>query len=501
MELSKAIEQLTHLQKQMQVYKHAQGVLYYDGDTAAPEKSYVGRGETLSELSRLSYQLFANDQVGELLAFLRENSDKLTPLQAREVDQLSRDYKQLSAIPMEEDAAFAALQNEATAIWKKAKHENDYSAFGGYIIRIAETLRKFAGYYQPGAEPYGVWLDQYERGLTREQLDNFFARLREAIVPLLRRTQTEGKPIDITFLQQKWPVEKQRQLSDYLMSLIGIDHSRCTIGETEHPFTTNFNKDDVRITTHYFEKDFVSSMYSVIHEGGHALYELNTDDSLWNTCLAEGTSMGIHESQSRLFENNIGRSREFINLIFPKLLELFPEQLASVTAEQLYRAVNRAEPSLIRTEADELTYCLHIMVRYEMEKQLIAGKLSADELPALWNQLMKEYLGVTVLDDAHGILQDTHWSGGMMGYFPSYAIGSAYSAQIMAAMEKQLDVKGLIASGNFAPILSWLTEKIWRYGKEKDPAWLIENATGEPFNPQYYLDYLTRKFSDVYGLS
>lgn len=288
--------------------------------------------------------------------------------------------------------------------------------------------RKFAGYYHPEMAPYDALLNEYEEGMNVETLDAFFAQLRQTIVPLIEKIRAT-KQIDDAFLYRHYPVEIQRKLSDYLMEVMGIDRTHCGIAETEHPFTTNFNNKDVRITTHYFEDNLVSSMFSVIHEGGHALYELGADDCYNYTALAgRGVSMGIHESQSRFYENIIGRSPAYVHAVFPKLKELFPEQLADVDEEMFYRAINKAEPSLIRTEADELTYCLHIMVRYEIEKQLIGGTLAVKDVPAEWKRLYKKYLGVDVPSDREGCLQDSHWSGGSIGYFPSYALGSAYGA-------------------------------------------------------------------------
>jgi carboxypeptidase Taq len=244
----------------------------------------------------------------------------------------------------------------------------------------------------------------------------------------------------------------------------------------------------------------LSSFFSVIHEGGHSLYELNTADELVGSPLGTGASMGIHESQSRLFENMIGRSRAFIELIHPAMAELFPGQMKKVSPELLYRAANRAEPSLIRIEADELTYSLHIMVRYELEKKLIAGTLEVKDLPEAWNALYKEYLGVDVPDDTHGVLQDSHWSGGSFGYFPSYSIGSAYAAQIYDAMAKNVDIDAAVRSGDLSPVVGWLTEKIYRFGSLKKPNELILNACGKPFDPTYYTRYLTEKYRAIYKL-
>ena len=280
---------------------------------------------------------------------------------------------------------------------------------------------------------------------------------------------------------------------------MGLDRSHCTIGETEHPYTLEFNNKDVRITTHYHEDNMDFSMYSVIHEGGHAKYELGIADELQYTCLAGGVSMGVHESQSRFYENLIGRSLPFIQAVFPKMKEFFPEQLAGVTAEQFYRAVNKAQPSLIRTEADELTYCLHVMVRYEIEKQLIGGTLAVKDVPETWNRLYKEYLGVDVPDDSQGCLQDSHWSGGSFGYFPSYALGSAYGAQMLRNMEQDMDVWGPVSKGDLSGVSAWLGEKVHRHGGLMEPADVVKNACG-PFDPTVFADYLEKKYSQLYAL-
>jgi carboxypeptidase Taq len=500
MTLNEAVSRLSLLQKKLHALHHASGMIYLDSVTVAPEDTAEGRGETLGILSSMDYEISTNQEMAELLRYLEEHKQELTPQQAREAEILTREYEKVSKIPQEEYVAFDMLVNEAQNVWHKAKRNNDYPAFAPYIEKIAGTLQKFAAYFNPNEQSYNVWLDQFERGLTMEKLDAFFGKLKETIVPLLHRIQTEGARIDDSFLKQDFPIEKQRMLSDYLMEVMNIDRSHCGIGETEHPFTINFNKNDVRITTKYHQDDMTSSMFSVVHEGGHALYELHIGDELQYTCLGTGVSMGIHESQSRLFENIIGRSEAFVNLIYPKLKELFPEQLKNADAHAFYLAINKSEPSLIRIEADELTYCLHIMVRYEMEKLLLEGRTETDKIPEAWARLMKEYLGVDVPDDTHGVLQDSHWSGGSMGYFPSYAIGSAYSAQIMHRMRQDIDVDGTIASGSLKPIVEWLEENIFKYGSLLDPDQLLLQCCGEPFDPKYYTDYLTEKFTRIYGL-
>ena len=440
-----------------------------------------------------------NDENDELLSYLEAHADELDAQTKREVEVLRKSYDQIHRIPAEEYVAYSVLINDAESVWHKAKPEDDFAAFAPYLEKIVDYNRKFAGYYHPEMAPYDALLNEYEEGMNVETLDAFFAQLRQTIVPLIEKIRAT-KQIDDAFLYRHYPVEIQRKLSDYLMEVMGIDRTHCGIAETEHPFTTNFNNKDVRITTHYFEDNLVSSMFSVIHEGGHALYELGADDCYNYTALAGGVSMGIHESQSRFYENIIGRSPAYVHAVFPKLKELFPEQLADVDEEMFYRAINKAEPSLIRTEADELTYCLHIMVRYEIEKQLIGGTLAVKDVPAEWKRLYKKYLGVDVPSDREGCLQDSHWSGGSIGYFPSYALGSAYGAQLLRKMKETVDVDECLKTGNFAPINAWNREHIWQYGCLKKPGALLEQALGEKFDPTVYTQYLEEKYGEIYGL-
>ncbi|MBR3053965.1 MAG: carboxypeptidase M32, partial [Firmicutes bacterium] len=282
---------------------------------------------------------------------------------------------------------------------------------------------------------------------------------------------------------------------------IGLDLDHVGLSTTEHPFTTSLGSHfDERITTNYKLDNVSSSMFSVVHEGGHALYDTGSADDLAYTVLDGGVSMGIHESQSRFYENLIGRSRPFIECIFPKLVELFPENFADCTPEDVYRAVNKVEPSLIRTEADEVTYCLHVMIRYELEKRVVGGELEVKDLPAEWNRLYKEYLGIDVPDDKHGVLQDSHWSFAAIGYFPSYALGSAYGAQFMKKMRETVDVDGCIAKGDFGPVNAWNREHIWKYGSLLKPGELLEKVLGGPFEASAYVEYLEKKYTDIYGL-
>ena len=499
MTLEQAVAKLNEYQTAASAYNHAMGVLYTDGDTAAPADSYKGRGRTMGYLSGITYKLLVNDETPEICQTILASRDQVSDIVARQAELLKEEYEDMTRIPLEEFTAYQQLQTEAAAIWHQAKETNDYPLFAPYLEKLIDYNRRFAAYKNDKKPAYDVMLDNFEKGASMATLDSFFATLRERLTPVILAVAEKPAP-RTDFLQHRFPVHIQRELSDRLMAMMGIDRRRCSITETEHPFTSGFNKWDVRITTHYYEDDLLSSMYSVIHEGGHALYELGTGDELQFTGLDTGATMGLHESQSRFYENLIGRSLPFCRAALPVMQELFPEQLKGVTPEMLYSAVNKAQPSLIRTEADELTYPMHIMIRYEIEKLMMQGDVKVDELPGLWNRMYKEYLGVEVPDDRRGVLQDTHWSGGMFGYFPSYALGSAYGVQMLSAMEKDVDVWAAVEKGDLSPITAWLGEHLHRYGRLLTPDKLLMNAMGEPFDPTRYTDYLTRKFTGLYGL-
>ena len=497
--VEQAVAALKQHQQTMYAYHHAMNAISHDASTAAPKNSFAGRGKAMEILSGVTYGLVADPKNGELLNFLEAHNDELDAVTRRQVEVLRKGYDQLGRIPAEEFIAYSVLLNEAQNVWEKAKNASDFSMFAPCLEQIMEYNRKFAGYYDPEKKPYDALLNEFEEGLTMETLDVFFAELRSAIVPLLAKIQA-AEQVDDSFLHLYYPVDKQKELANYLMEVQGLDRGHCGIAESEHPYTLSFNTKDTRITTHYYENHVTFAMYSTIHEGGHAIYDMGGDECYDYTNLQGGVSMGIHESQSRFYENLIGRSRAYIHAIFPKFQELFPEQMEGVDAEMLYRAVNKVEPSLIRTEADELTYALHIMVRYEIEKQLIAGTLAVKDVPAEWNRLYKEYLGIDVPDDKHGCLQDSHWSGGAVGYFPSYAIGSAYGAQMMSKMKEDLgDVYADVEKGDLSKVTAWLHEKIHRFASFKKPGQLFEDVCGK-FDAKYFTDYLTAKFTELYNL-
>ena len=498
MTLQEAREKLTALQQKMSAYGHAMSIIYFDGVTGAPKGVADNRAQTLAVLSQETYLLGTGEETVALLEFLDANKAELNDHEKREVQLLLKDIRMMQKIPMDEYIAFQRLMVEADDVWHTAKESNNWKLFEPVLEKVFDFHKKIAAWCDPEKKAYDYWLDHYEEGLTMERCEKFFATLREHIVPLLKRV-LEKPQLDNSILSGHYPAAEQEKFSYELMKLIGLNLDRVGLATTEHPFTTHIGSHlDERITTHYHEDDFSNSMYSVIHEGGHALYDTGSAADLAYTVLDCGVSMGIHESQSRFFENIIGRSRAFCEYIFPVAKKYFPDLKG--TAEDLYHAVNRAEPGLIRIEADELTYALHIMVRYELEKRIFAGELEVKDLPREWNRLYKEYLGVDVPDDKRGVLQDSHWAGGNIGYFPSYALGSAYGAQYLRKMKETVDVDACVRAGNFAPIDDWLRERIWKYGSLLTPAEVFKNAVGGEFDPTVFTTYLEEKYTELYHL-
>lgn len=500
MTVNEAREALRCWQAKLCAYNHATALIYYDGATTAPKGTAANRGQTLSVLSEEQYRLTTGPDMVALLDFLDAHREELPADEQRIVFLALKDIRHMQKIPMEEYVAYQQLLVEAEDVWHTAKETNDFPLFEPLLTRIFEAQRRFAAYCAPEKKPYDYCLDLYEDGLTMAECDRFFATLRERLVPLIQRIGA-AEQVDDRVLWGTFTDTAQEAFSHRLMQVMGIDGAHCGLGTTEHPFTISMGSHhDVRITTHYDPENVASSMYSVIHEGGHALYDMHTRDEFAYTLLDGGVSMGIHESQSRFYENLLGRSRAFVEYVFPVMQDCFPTQFHDVTAEEVYRAVNRVEPSLIRTEADEVTYCLHVMLRYELEKRIMAGELAVHDLPAEWNRLYKEYLGVDVPDDTRGVLQDSHWSGGNVGYFPSYALGTAYGAQLLRKMRETVDVDACLKNGDFAPINAWNREQIWQYGCLKAPNQLLKDVLGEPFDPTVFTDYLEEKYTALYGL-
>ena len=498
MKLEEAIAAFRAVQKKKQALLHINYLMTHDGDTVAPKHSAAGRSVTLGVVAEYNHALLTAPSTRDLLDELESAREQLPAQVARELTVMEELCGRLTRVPGEEYVAYTRLVSDATAAWHDAKANNDFLAFAPYLQQMMDFQRRMAGYYDSGKKPYDVLLDQHEKGASMEMLDPFFDALRQTVSPLLKEVAA-AEPIDTACLTGTFPREKQAEMARYVMAAAGLPEDDCVLGETEHPYTTGLNKHDVRITTHYYENDFTRAMFTVLHEGGHAMYELNTADELEWTCLRGGWDGAMHESQSRFYENYVGRSEAFLTFLLPRLQELFPS-MAGVSAHDFYRAANRVKTGPIRTEADELTYPLHILVRYEIEKALLDGSLSVKDVPGEWNRLYREYLGLEVPDDARGCLQDVHWGNGLVGYFPTYALGSAYGAQYLWAMEKDLDVTKACGEGNVAAITDWLREHIHRFGRLLEPAELMVHATGAPFDPTHYTDYLQRKYRALYHL-
>ena len=474
-------------------------LFYFDQDTLAPKDSIENTSTIIGILSKESFDLINDPKVKEILSELKNQE---LPLEQKAiVREWLKDIARLEKIPSDEYQAYQELKMKSQRAWQEAKEKNDYKIFKPYLKQVIETEKKFAGYRKDQeANLYDVLLNDYEPGFTIKSLDAFFLQLRQEIVPLLKKVQAANKKIDRSFLFKDYDIDTQRKFNLDLAKYIGFDFNRGVMSETEHPYTTNLHNKDVRITNHYYLNNVESALFSTIHESGHAIYEMGISDQITMSAIGTGVSMGMHESQSRFYENMIGRNPLFWKKVYPKLQETFNEQLKDVTLDDFTLAINHAESSFIRTEADELTYALHIMVRYEIEKKMFMEEIDYDTLPQLWNDLYKEYLGIIPKDDREGILQDMHWAGGMLGYFPSYAIGSAIASQIYSYMQKTTDVEKWIEEGKFDQIKQFLGEHIHQYGCIYSTNEMLEMMMGEKFNPQYYVNYLKEKFMKVYEL-
>lgn len=502
--MSKLFEQLQPYLDKAYAYDLALTMISWDNSTIAPPSAIENTSKAIGLLSGEQYHTLINDQVKQLLTALSkpQEQDTLSFSEKGIVKSLTKEFERMAAIPPQEFEAFQTLLARAYPVWEKAKANNNYASYAPVLAQIIDFRKKFAGYQKKdGQKLYDVLLDEFEEGFTMEILDEFFAKLRTALVPLIQKIREKADFISNDFLHQDFPVARQKEFCRFLAEYIGFDFDRGVMGESEHPFTTELHNHDVRITNHYMKNSLDSAIFSVIHEGGHGLYEQDIDDTITGTPIGHGTSIGMHESQSRLYENNLGRSPEFWRPLYPRLQETFPNQLKGISCDQFCRAINQAKPSLIRTEADELTYPFHVMIRYEIEKMVIEGGMDPALLPALWNQKYQEYLGVTPSTDTEGILQDMHWAGGDFGYFPSYVLGSAIAAQIFRHLETVMPVKQYLQEGALAPVREYLREHIHRFGGAKNTQEILQDMTGEEFNPDYYISYLTEKYSRLYEIS
>lgn len=494
---------LTNLQnklKEISRYSHCARLMSFDRETIAPKDALENENETLDFLYAKIFEIKKTKEYEESIVYLHDHIDELEPLDQRLITLLYRNYEDNINVTPELDARRNTLFNKAYVDWLKAKSESNYSLFSSDLKDIIEITKEFIDLRPAKKEIiYDNLIGGYEEGMTTEKLDKFFNSLKERIVPLLRKIQNSKTKIRTDFLTRPVSIEKQAKFSEYLLNVIGFDFNKGMLSTTEHPFTSDIGYNDVRVTTHYYENLFLSNVYSVIHEGGHAIFGQCETQDKYDHFIDQSMTMAMHESVSRFYENRIGRSREFIHLIYPKFKELFADEFSDVSEEELYNGVNVVEASLIRTEADELTYSLHVIVRYEMEKALSEGRITVDEAPAMWNKLYEEYLGVKPNNDSEGILQDVHWASGF-GYFPTYALGNAYNAMYILEMQKDFDVFKAVENGEMHKINSWMKEHVFKNASVLDPNDWIKSICDKELDPTPYLDYLEEKYSKIYKL-
>jgi carboxypeptidase Taq len=484
------------LVRKIKCYEEALSVMYWDLRTGAPRKGAETRSEVIGVLSTEMFKLATSEEMGQYLADLTEPDqlESLDEINRRLVQECKKEYDRSVKIPPEMYQEYVVLTSQAESIWEEAKQKSDFAMFQPYLEKIVDFNQKFIELWGYEGHPYNALLDMYEPGITVAKLDEVFGELREHTVPLVHNLNHQKK--DISFLKQHYDVGKQREFSLFILNEMGYDFAAGRLDESEHPFATGLNPGDVRITTKFKPNDIAFALFGTIHEGGHALYEQNISTDLVGTPLCSGASMGIHESQSRFWEIYVGSSLPFWKRYYGQLQQRFPGQLSDVTVEQFYQAINQAQPSLIRIEADELTYNLHIMIRYELEKGLFGGEIQVANLPRLWREKYNEYLGVSPDQDAEGVLQDVHWAGGAFGYFPSYSLGNMYAAQMLHSIKQQLpNFEALLEQGELKPIRDWLAEKIHRFGKQLTPREIIYNVSGEDLNSMYLIEHLKSKYT------
>ncbi len=536
--MSTAFEQLQQIDKEIALLEHTSALLQWDQETGMPEMAIEERSDQIALLQGLAHDRLTSGEAGQLLEAARaeagtgartgaraeaggSSAGAAAPDGAVEANAgagagaaaalpaedepgffqhaflrvFGRNYSRAVKIPRRLVTDMAQTTSRAQAAWIKAREADDFSLFQPHLERIVDlTLEKADALGYP-EQPYDALLDEFEPGMRASQVEGVFADLKAELTPLVQRI-TESQKTDDSVRRRGYSVEGQREFSLHLLRQMGYDFERGRLDESAHPFTTSLGGNDVRVTTRFHQDDLFSAIFGTIHEGGHGLYELGIDPAYHGGCLGEGTSLGIHESQSRTWENLVGRSLPFWQHFFPELQRIFPDQLSDFDAEGFGRAVNKVRPSLIRIEADEVTYSLHVILRFELELALVNKKLAVKDLPEAWNDLMEQLLGIRPPSDADGVLQDVHWSMGAIGYFPTYALGNLYGAQFLNRMQQ--DIPGLdarIEAGDLMSIRRWQQEHIHRHGSVFTAPELIRRVSGEPLNPRFFIDYLERKFS------
>jgi carboxypeptidase Taq len=481
---------------------HIMSVLGWDRQVLMPPGGVEERGMQLAALGKIMHEKFATDEVGELIADLEAEVGDLyaDTDEARSVKVSKKAYEKQAKVPLPllmENIQATTMAHEA---WVKAKAAADFSIFQPHLEKIVDLRKQYADLFKPYDHIYDPLLDDFEPGMKTADVKEIFEKLRPQQVALLQEI-AEKEPPNNAFIKQHYRQEFQEIFGRYVITRFGYDWHRGRLDEAPHPFTTEFGLGDVRITTRYLKEDAGSALFGTMHEAGHAMYGQGVPEKYKRHPLGGSASLAIHESQSRLWENIVGRSKEFWSFFYPSFQMLFPEYLADINLKDFYRGINRVEPSYIRVEADEATYNMHIMLRLEIEIGLMEGTIVVADLPEIWNNKMEEFLGITPPNDAKGVLQDIHWSGGMMGYFPTYALGNLASVQLWdKLLEENPNVPDEIAQGKFETILGWMREHVHQYGSKYEPQEIMLKATGSKITPEPYIAYLRKKYTEIYDL-
>jgi carboxypeptidase Taq len=489
----------TYVQKMHTVadIRYASALLQWDQETYLPPKGAPIRGQQIATLSELAHRHFTEDSLGDLLKELLQ-TEGLTPDEKRNAQLTQEDYERQKKLPSAFVRTLSETVNKSFHSWIEARKKNDFTLFAGDLGKLAELKKQEADLLGYEAHPYNALLNDHDKGATVQLVDKVFNSVRQPLKDLLEKIRN-AKQVDDRFLHQHFPKDKQWAFGMQLLKDLGYDFEAGRQDISEHPFSISFNSQDVRITTRIDENNLANMTWSCIHELGHAFYEQNLPMEQYGLPLGEAASYTIHESQSRLWENHVGRSLVFCERFFPLIKQFFPEQLANIPTDKFYRGINKVEPSLIRTEADELTYHFHIMIRYELEKLLIEGNLPVSDIPAYWNEQYSKYLGVTVPNDTKGCLQDVHWSHGSFGYFPTYSLGSFYAAQFYHSANQSItDLMGQIQKGETSALLNWLSKRVHRFGRKYISEDLSKEVSGEPLNIEYFIQYVADKYKYIY---
>lgn len=482
---------------------HAAAVLGWDQQTYMPPGGAEARAQQIATLSHISHEKFIDTAIGDILNELQEYADGLPDDSddASLIRVTKRDYDKARRVPSALISEIAQAGAQAFEVWKEAKAGFNFTIFAPFLKRNLELRKRYAECLGYTDRIYDPLLDQFEPGMTTAQVETIFANIKQEIVPLAHAITSKSTVVDNSFLHQEFDEQKQWDICVKAARLIGYVFERGRLDRSPHPFTTSFSVDDVRITTRFLRDYFPAAFFATLHEAGHALYNQGISRKLEYTPLADGASLGVHESQSRMWENLVGRSRAFWKFFMPHVKDIFPEEFQNIHAENMYRAVNLVQPSFIRVEADEVTYNLHIMIRFELENDLLEDRISIHDLPNAWNVKMQEYLGITPPDNARGVLQDVHWSSGSFGYFPTYSVGNIFAAQLFDQVKKDLpDIETSLEKGAFQKLLDWLRPNLHAHGRKFTLDELARRITGEPLQTRSFITYLKNKFGEIYGL-